>query len=330
LQCFEKNQWWGGCRVSCAAGQSDPNDPPEHRDPWSCRLLDVGNRVPSPTPQQNPPNNGNLLSSYDFENGNIPFWNGKGGSITSEEAHSGTKSMKISGSKHGLGLYKGPSAPSRHWGRVWFKFNQPSGMAHATFVAFSHGSRGEIRVVDTVYGPWAQGKHQYLLNFPDDQGGKATEYHYDLGKWKCYEWYMDGPGKTYSSWENGQAVISQFHEGAIPNDFPELRVGMAIYQDGVQGTVFIDDLAIDDERIGCEPPTPSPPGPPRATPSPVDTPKATPRPADTPKATPSPADTPNTSPSDDSLVSGARVHDATRALALVVIVIKCFWISSLA
>merc|ERR1712151_941444 len=244
-------------------------------------------------------------------------WNGKGGSITGEDAHSGTKSMKISGSKHDLGLYKGPSAPSRHWGRVWFRFNQPSGMAHATFVAFSHGSRGEIRVVDTVYGPWAQGKHQYLLNFPDDQGGKATEYHYDLGKWKCYEWYMDGPGKVYSSWENGQAVIRQFREDAIPNDFPELRVGMAIYQEGVHGTVFIDDLAIDDERIGCEPPTPSPPpaDPQHATPSPVDDPKVTPSPADTPKATPSPVDT---------LVGGACAHDATYAFAFVVIVINLF------
>lgn len=38
LRCFQKNEWWAMCRASCTPGV-DPNDPPEHRTPWSCAVL---------------------------------------------------------------------------------------------------------------------------------------------------------------------------------------------------------------------------------------------------------------------------------------------------
>jgi len=38
LRCFQKNEWWASCKASCAPGL-DPSDPPEHRTPWTCKLL---------------------------------------------------------------------------------------------------------------------------------------------------------------------------------------------------------------------------------------------------------------------------------------------------
>jgi len=38
MACFEKNEWWGGCRTECEAGV-DPNDPPEFQTPWTCKLV---------------------------------------------------------------------------------------------------------------------------------------------------------------------------------------------------------------------------------------------------------------------------------------------------
>jgi endoglucanase len=37
-KCYRKNEYWASCRVSCTPGE-DPNDPPEHRTPWSCEVL---------------------------------------------------------------------------------------------------------------------------------------------------------------------------------------------------------------------------------------------------------------------------------------------------
>eukprot|EP00933_Yihiella_yeosuensis_P080146 TRINITY_DN93559_c0_g1_i1.p1 TRINITY_DN93559_c0_g1~~TRINITY_DN93559_c0_g1_i1.p1 ORF type:complete len:516 (+),score=120.69 TRINITY_DN93559_c0_g1_i1:70-1548(+) len=37
-KCFRKNEWYATCRTSCTPGE-DPNDPPEHRTPWSCEEI---------------------------------------------------------------------------------------------------------------------------------------------------------------------------------------------------------------------------------------------------------------------------------------------------
>ncbi|CAK9084462.1 unnamed protein product [Durusdinium trenchii] len=39
--CYEKDSTWAGCRSSCAPGEVNPLDPPEHRTPWSCHVVDV-------------------------------------------------------------------------------------------------------------------------------------------------------------------------------------------------------------------------------------------------------------------------------------------------
>lgn len=36
--CFQKNDWWASCKVSCTEG-IDPSDPPAWASPWSCKVL---------------------------------------------------------------------------------------------------------------------------------------------------------------------------------------------------------------------------------------------------------------------------------------------------
>lgn len=38
LTCFEKNQWYATCIVTCTVGVN-PNDPPEYQTPWTCAVL---------------------------------------------------------------------------------------------------------------------------------------------------------------------------------------------------------------------------------------------------------------------------------------------------
>jgi len=39
FQCFEKNDWWATCRKECQPGSLNPEDPPQNRQPWTCRPL---------------------------------------------------------------------------------------------------------------------------------------------------------------------------------------------------------------------------------------------------------------------------------------------------
>lgn len=39
--CFRKNGYWAGCRADCTPGAISPDDPPQHRTPWSCDVLSV-------------------------------------------------------------------------------------------------------------------------------------------------------------------------------------------------------------------------------------------------------------------------------------------------
>lgn len=38
-QCYEKNEYWGGCRSWCNDGEIFPGDGPENQSPWSCKII---------------------------------------------------------------------------------------------------------------------------------------------------------------------------------------------------------------------------------------------------------------------------------------------------
>jgi hypothetical protein len=57
-------------------------------------------------------------------------------------------------------------------------------------------------------------------------------------------------GEEELSFENGAGNYSR---SEIPDSFEELRVGWVNYQGAPPGfTAWIDDLAFDSERIGCD------------------------------------------------------------------------------
>lgn len=44
MQCYQKDQYWAACKVSCTPGSLDPEDTGDARVPWSCQAL--GSRTP--------------------------------------------------------------------------------------------------------------------------------------------------------------------------------------------------------------------------------------------------------------------------------------------
>jgi hypothetical protein len=166
---------------------------------------------------------------------------------------------------------------SGHWGRVRYKVQLPvpDAFVHSTIVALygvgpTTGIQ-EVRVVDTVkedkdgFNNDGNGSRvQYLYNVqpngPEFATGSDYDWYFD-DQWHCAEWHIDGPTQSYNFYIDGLHVeqISiangpgNYDGSQIPDAFSEIRVGWNNYQGAPPGfTAWIDDLAFDDERIGCE------------------------------------------------------------------------------
>lgn len=190
--------------------------------------------------------------------------------VTTSDAMRGTKSLKVDGGNNGQHFmdYKGDlgALATHHYGRVFMKVEVPApwpsnGVLHADFIEGlgpgPGGSRHNVRwgVVENT-----QMKFQWIYNVQPSNGapefGEGTMYVYDwTGQWQCIEWFYDQPSQAGTLWLDGVETPIEpgaGHAAEIPV-FDSLGVGLANYQDANEGfTVYFDELAYDDERIGCD------------------------------------------------------------------------------
>jgi hypothetical protein len=88
-----------------------------------------------------------------------------------------------------------------------------------------------------------------------------------VGQWACFEWRFDGPLDEMSFWLDGAPLddltVMGMGEGCIGNDaggywysplYDTLRLGWEHYQATPAKELWIDDVAVDIERIGCPAP----------------------------------------------------------------------------
>lgn len=187
--------------------------------------------------------------------------------VSELSAHGGTRSLRsalaIDGqhraqhSLESLGAHRGV-----HWGRVFYRVEAPayvptSGVVHNTMLALI--GEGEARVVDTVIG--TEGTHQFLYNIPDDSCCRGSSYDYRTydGDWHCAEWQVDWTTQSYRFFIDGDEVTSialnrgAGTTGAAMDEFDRVALGWRNYQmPPTPYDSYFDDLAIDDERVGCE------------------------------------------------------------------------------
>ncbi|WP_433936566.1 hypothetical protein AB3662_17990 [Sorangium cellulosum] len=228
---------------------------------------------------------GRYILCEDFEDtdvGGIPQgWTKHGElvAVADDQAASGSRSLKMGAAPNGeRRIYHDASQlGSGHWGRIRYRVQLPvpDAFVHSTIVAL-HGEGPttgpqEVRVVDTVKEDkdgWdndGNGSHiQYLYNV-QPQGaefGKGSDYSwYYEDAWHCVEWHIDGPTQRYDFYLDGELLdqISiangpgNYAGSEIPDAFSEVRIGWNNYQSAPPGfTAWVDDVALDDERIGCE------------------------------------------------------------------------------
>ncbi len=185
--------------------------------------------------------------------------------LATDQFHSGKMSLKtddlgLKGAARALKSLAGLGATAtKHWGRIFYKVQVPdpkptSGVIHNTWVTLL-SAEGTNHVVDTVEA--TSGMHQWLYNRTDSCAvGSPYDWKYDDG-WHCAEWYVDGPASAYRFFSDSTEVTSIDFTGKtcteVANGYTAVIVGSTTYQTPLPGAriIWFDDLAIDDNRIGC-------------------------------------------------------------------------------
>ena len=192
--------------------------------------------------------------------------------LATDAAHGGSMSLKSNSSTTGQGRVQkslsglGATA-TKHWGRIFYKVQSPavkptSGVIHITFTAlenpgsFSSASAiFENRVVDTV--EQSNGTHQWIYNVPDDSCCTGSDYNWMFdANWHCAEWYADQSTQSYRFFTDGTEVTQigfTNNSNAKMGAWTSIAVGAIFYQTPPSPVViWFDDLAIDDQQIGCK------------------------------------------------------------------------------
>ena len=188
----------------------------------------------------------------------------KGVALASDQAHSGTMSLKSSSMVPGeeriqKSLAALGATANKHWGRIFYKVQSPAPKTsggvyfHTTMVALEGTT--ENRVVDSVQSP--DGTHQWIYNVPDDSCCTGSTYDWTFdANWHCAEWYVDVTTKSYRFFTDSTEVTSLAftnNANAKMSSYTAIVVGSIFYQTPPSPFVlWLDDLAINDAQIGCK------------------------------------------------------------------------------
>lgn len=222
-----------------------------------------------------------LILCEDFETtalGEVPDgWERRGdlAHVADDDAHGGERSLKLDPEDNAERRIARDATVlgSAHWGRIHYKVQTPvpEAFVHSTMVSLigegPDNGRSDYRPIDTVKQavdtPDVGGRHNWIYNVQIIGGsefGRETQYDYTFdGEWHCAEYRIDASDQSYTFYWDGEEQFG-FENGAgnydrsdIPDEFEEIRVGWINYQSAPPGfTVWIDDIAFDEARIGCD------------------------------------------------------------------------------
>ena len=165
----------------------------------------------------------------------------KGVALASDQAHSGTMSLKSSSMTPGeeriqKSLAALGATANKHWGRIFYKVQSPAPKTsggiyfHTTMVALE--ATDENRVVDSVQSP--DGTHQWIYNVPDDSCCTGSTYDWTFdANWHCAEWYVDVTAKSYRFFTDSTEVTSLAftnNANAKMSSYTAIVVGSIFYQ----------------------------------------------------------------------------------------------------
>lgn len=197
--------------------------------------------------------------------------------VDASQAHSGSHSVRITpGSDYCGHAFIQNTTISQlgnvRYGRFYIRLQNPLTDAHVTFASMreandssdSHSEElrigGQSGVLD-----WNRSKDDATLPTLSPQG-IAMSRTLPAQTWTCIEFRIDQSSGSIQTWVDGEAPAGLQADGVATadvdqawiNQYPawrpalsDLKLGWEAYG-GATNTVWIDDVALDDQRIGCD------------------------------------------------------------------------------
>lgn len=247
----------------------------------SCVSSDAGPDEPEMSSSSEQPSGGPVREGFeDTELGDVPSqWSPSGMGqrtlgVTDEQAARGGRALRIEvpgaqGPAGGMMTRSGlGDLAEAHYGRVFLRIQGPGVSQFVHFDAFEgrgqwEGQTNAVRWASTGTGVGTMGNNwSWIYNVQRTQGGEfGTERdrsaHPRIDDWMCLEWRFDSAAQEAQFWIDGAAVeyltLSQSagDRTEIPA-FRSLAVGFQKFQQTDGFLVWIDEVAFDLERIGCD------------------------------------------------------------------------------
>lgn len=193
--------------------------------------------------------------------------------ITDEVAHGGAQSVRIDGGggycDH-VFLSHGPAiaeSDGEVWVRVWLRLEQALGPSHVTFAALTDAADGGAALrMGGQSGILMWNRESDDATLPAlSPTGISMSVAPVPGAWTCVEFMIDGRGGRLSTFVDGDAVAALqvdgrptadvdqqwLQAGAWNPDLVDLQLGWESYG-GSPMVLFVDDVAVSGERVGCE------------------------------------------------------------------------------
>lgn len=196
-------------------------------------------------------------------------WLGGGMGVADDAAYRGTQSLRLDGAENGAQwlAYQGElgELATQHFGRMFVRVQTPApwpadGVLHGDFFE-ARGPYGEGNVNSVRWGIVENTEQffQWIYNVQrsSDEFATGTPYTYQWdGEWFCMEWHHDQTTQAATLWLDGAEVTELTQSADLNPEIPvydDISVGWANYQvANPPFVVWIDEVALDDERIGCD------------------------------------------------------------------------------
>ena len=198
--------------------------------------------------------------------------------IDTTKSHSGTRSVRVTtdGTQayrrayFSLGAPFFPIAGNAYYGRMWvFLTAAPAMTTHWTNIS-GEGTATSNATSFTAYVRYGGQVAKHLMaNYDSSVFNSDCWQHstvaFPEGKWSCMEWHFDGPNSKMEFWLDSAQIpaltVNQSGQGCIANDlngkwvmpvFSTLRLGWEHYQTSIPIELWVDDVALDVSRVGCQ------------------------------------------------------------------------------
>lgn len=204
----------------------------------------------------------------------------QGGAVTVDvtRAHSGNKSVRVTTDGQmayrrayfSVGAPFFPVAGNAFYGRMWvYLAAAPSMTTHWTNISGEGMASFNNQSFAAYVRYGGQVMKRLMANYDSQTFSSDCWQHsqttFPEARWACMEWHFDGPNERMEFWLDGAQVsaltVNHRGQGCIANGlsgqwvmptFSTLRLGWEHYQTSIPIQLWVDDVALGPQRVGCQ------------------------------------------------------------------------------